>query len=229
MKKLILLFTIGLFATLTFGQDFYLGSAAPENYISPDENPIVLDGDRSLPCLACSIPEGEADIQDNEEDVVNGGCNINPPLFIDVNPGDVYCGRTNTYNNGSSRDTDWYRLILTETKTMYLTGSGDCDLNLFILSTDDNCNASVVANVTAPAGVDSQTSYVCTPGTWYFWVGSPTFSGVDNGADYQIVITEGPPTDPWCASEIPVSNWAIYLSIFLMLIFSAFYFRRRLA
>ena len=28
---------------------------------------------------------------------------------------------------------------------------------------------------------------------------------------------------------IPVSNWAIYLSIFLMLIFSAFYFRRRLA
>ncbi len=29
--------------------------------------------------------------------------------------------------------------------------------------------------------------------------------------------------------EIPISNWAIYLSIFLILVFFAFYFRRRLA
>lgn len=230
MKKLLLFITIGLFATITFGQDYYTGAIEPDGFVPTVQNPPQLDGDRGLPCLSCSIPEGEGDIQDDQEDIVNGGCNSNPAVFIDVNPGDVYCGRTNTYTYSGSdrRDTDWYRLVLTETKTMYLTGSGDCDLNLFILSESGGCNATVEASVTAPAGVDSQTSFVCGPGTWYFWVGYPNYSGLDNGADYQIVISEGPPPTPWCTNAVPVSNWALAIGLLLISGFIVIRYRTRM-
>ena len=233
MKKLILLFTIGLFATITFGQDLYTGAVEPDNFIPVIQNSPPLDGDRGLPCLACSIPEGEADIQDDHNDVVNGGCNSTPPVFIDVNLGDVYCGRTNTYSNqgASTRDTDWYRVVLTTTKTLYLTGSGDVELNLFIVSESGNCsNNNVVAEVTAPVGVDSQTSFICGPGTWYFWVGPTVFSGIPNGADYQIVMSEGPPADPWCGTQsVPVSNWALVIGLLLISGFIVIRFRTKMA
>ncbi len=236
MKKIALLTLTGfLFLSLTsLGQEIYTGASQPENFQPKIQQYAPADGP-VFSCLACALPEGEADIQNDGVDVTNGGCNITPPLFTDINIGDVYCGRTNTYSVGGNpnwRDTDWYRIVLTGTKTLYWSSIANCPLNIFIIQDDGNCGlASVVASDTdIPAGTTGQTSYTCGPGTWYFWVALPVFSGWASGADYQVVLSEGPPPDPWCSSGmVPLSNWAIYIGIFLIATFMVFRFRRRLA
>jgi len=233
MKKIALLTLTGfLFLSLTsLGQEIYTGASKPENFqpkiqqYTPDNGPVFT-------CLPCALPEGEADILDYGVDVIDGGCNSTPPVFIDINIGDVYCGRTNTYicpSGGSCRDTDWYRIVLTGTKTLYWSSIATCELDIFIIQDDGSCGVvSVVASDTyIPAGTTGQTSWTCGPGTWYFWVGLHDFTGYASGEDYQVVLSEGPPPTPWCTSgAVPISNWAIYIGIFLIAVFMVFRFRR---
>ncbi|MCF8235557.1 MAG: hypothetical protein K9G67_14865 [Bacteroidales bacterium] len=225
MKKLMMYLIAGLFllAMNVNAQEFYLGAEQP-----PDYSPVITEAQMApmngVVCPPCGIDEGEGDIPDDGEDVVDGGCNSDPPVFIDISIGDVICGRTNTYNyfGSSYRDTDWYRIVLTESKTLYWSSYGDVDLDIFIIADDGNCNVSsvVASDLSVPAGTLGQTSYTCGPGTWYLWVGYPGYTGVPDGANYIAHLTEGPPSDPWCTGQVPLSDWAIYMGIFLILVFT---------
>ncbi len=234
MKKLMTFLTAGwvILALNLSAQEFYLGAEEPEGFTSKktEHQLTPLNG---ITCLPCALDEGEGDIPNDGEDVVNGGCNSSPPVFSPISIGDVYCGRTNTYTYFASqyRDTDWYKIVLTESKTLYWTGIGDATLNLLILSDDGNCGAvgSVAYAFDIPAGTVGQTSYTCGPGTWYFWVGLSEFTGYSDGVDYMVTLSEGPPPDPWCSSPpipMPLSNWPIYVGISLILVFMGIRFRR---
>ncbi len=234
MKKITLLaLTAFLFLSLTsFGQDDYLGASEPVDFQPDIQIPPPGYSPDVIGCLPCALPEGEPDIQNGEGDVVNGGCNSTPAVFTDINIGDVFCGRTNTYLNPDSfRDTDWYRIVLTQPTTLYFTSIADCPLNIYIVSDDGNCNTAtvVVSDVNVPIGTTGQVSYTCAPGTWYLWVGLPVFTGWDAGADYQVVLSDGPPPTPWCAADVPVSNWAIILGVLLIGTFIVVRYRRTLA
>jgi len=234
MKKIVLL-TLASFLFLslaTTGQEYYLGTAEPPGYQANDQNKLPpAYAPTDLGCLPCAIPEGESDLQDDEDDVTNGGCNSTPPVFTEINIGDVYCGRTNTYlvSGNNTRDTDWYRITITETKTLYWTCIADFDALIAIL--DDpasDCNYGII---TSSTGTTGQVSATLSPGTYYFFITYTDFTGLDAGADYQVVLSEGAPPDPWCAStpSVPLSNWALVVGVLLMVIFMVVRYRRRIA
>ncbi len=180
-------------------------------------------------CLPCATDEGEPDILDDEEDIVNGGCNSNPTVFSPITLGEVYCGRGNIYNYFGStyRDTDWYEIVLTQTTDLYWTVVAEFPIYVVILNGSCPLGSDIVSG-TGNGCEEVQVHANLPAGTYYLFVGSTDFTvGVEG--DYLAVASDGPPTDPWCSSQIPVSNWAIYFGIFLIGLFVIFRFRRRLA
>ncbi len=227
MKKLLLIIVLTAFSSWLFAQDVYLGAEEPANFISH----VSQQGSNSFaPNLVCppgALNENEPDIQDDGLDTVDGGCNSNPPVFIDINIGDTYCGRTNTYlfSGGNRRDTDWYRITLTETKNMHWSSLADCPINLIIVREDGGCSVTSIAHeYNIPAGTVGEVTATLAPGTYYFWIGLPVFTGWENGADYQVSLHEQ------SASVVPLSDWAVYLTILLIGAFSIFLlYKRRIA
>ncbi len=47
---------------------------------------------------AGDTPEGEACALDNNDDQFNGGCNSDPPIYSEVDPGNVICGTTSNFD-----------------------------------------------------------------------------------------------------------------------------------
>jgi len=225
MKKLLLLLALGLFSSWIIGQEVYLGAAEPENFNGHVSHHASSYYAPNLTCPPGALNENEPDLTTGDLDTVNGGCNSYPPVFIDINIGDKYCGRTNTYlyNSNRRRDTDWYRITLTDTKTLIWRSIADCEVNLIILREDGGCSTTTL-NYTSnvPAGTQGEVVYTCTPGTYYFWIGYPDFSGLDAGADYQVTLLE--PT-----SQVPLSDWAVYLTIGLIFLSSIYFVNKRIA
>ncbi len=225
MKKIALLTFTGLLflAFTSLGQEFYTGASKPDNFQPKVQFEAPTDGP-AFTCQPTALDENEPDIPDDGLDVVDGGCNSIPPVFIDINIGDVYCGRTNTYSVAGipdHRDTDWYRIVLTETTNLHWTSIANCPLDIFIIEDDGNCGLVSLAamDINIPAGTTGHVSYTCTPGTWYFWVGLPVFSGYASGADYEVTLSTG-------FFPMPLSNWAIYIGIILIVAFTVYRFRR---
>jgi hypothetical protein len=62
------------------------------------------------PCVV-SCPPGATQEGEVCSDSINNGCNLTTPLFGSVTDGETICG--NTWDDGTSRDTDWYGLDIT--------------------------------------------------------------------------------------------------------------------
>ncbi len=101
---------------------------------SGGEPPVILDTE-VVECPEGATPEGEGCGNDT-----NGGCNSNPPAFGSIDCGETICG--SAFATGSLRDTDWYRVNITEPRyititacadfpflfgTIWQTGPDDCD------------------------------------------------------------------------------------------------------
>jgi hypothetical protein len=186
-------------------------------------------------CLPCSTPEGEPDILDNGVDVTDGGCNMidfgMEPLFIPVQLNQAICGRTNTYNyfGAEYRDTDWYEITLTEAGTLYWAGYAPIDLQLFILGT--NCGPDIIVYGSGIAGSCNHVTLaaVLPAGTYYLWAGPSLFNGLSEGVNYNVMATlNAPPPANFCDAvpPVPVSNWALYIGIGLILVFTLVRFRK---
>ena len=68
-------------------------------------------------CPPGAVQEGEPVCFDGYTDTYNGGCNSTPPVFTSVvcnDTGVTVCGKYGTYTSaaGSSRDTDWYTVVM---------------------------------------------------------------------------------------------------------------------
>ena len=142
------------------------------------------------PCdVVCSgTPEGEPCINDDEEDVTNGGCNSEPPVWGTIDCDETVCGEWNTYLFGASnyRDTDWYTFTLTQFSDVTITAVGefpivtgfleqvidgggwDCSNFTGYISpyaTADECDTVVVQRL------------AMAPGDYAIFVGGQVFSG----------------------------------------------------
>ncbi len=82
-----------------------------------------------VPCPMGGLDEGEACGEDT-----NGGCNSTPPVFTSIQCGDIYCG--NAWAEDSTRDTDWYELVLTEPYTVTMTAEAEFDVIIGYVPTD---------------------------------------------------------------------------------------------
>jgi len=78
--------------------------------------------------FACDIEcvgtdEGEPDCYENYVDIINGGCNSDPPVFGSISCDETVCGTSGTYPFGevTYRDTDWFQFEVTVEKTFTVT------------------------------------------------------------------------------------------------------------
>ncbi|UCD16681.1 MAG: hypothetical protein JSV44_09490, partial [Candidatus Zixiibacteriota bacterium] len=185
---------------LTGGNVYYIvvdgyGSSCGnyELHVDPFEECVV-------ECPGGASVEGEACIPDDGEDVTNGGCNNDPPIFSSITCGETVCGTCNTYVYGTSnyRDTDWYELVLTENTQVTVTieaefpalagfaeyatgteGSGDCaNTTGYFLSGYANVGPCEVGNA----------DFILTPGTWFLAVMPSVFEGVECDKDYVVTV-----------------------------------------
>ncbi len=139
---------------------------------------------------AGAIAEGEPCIENEGEDVTNGGCNMDEPMFTSINCGDVIWGTTSTYTvgGGSSRDTDWYELVLTEPKVVTFTVTAEFPVAAGFIQQIvpgvpgcDNITGNISPFATANPCDPATTSKTLSPGTYYFFVGASVFEGYPCG------------------------------------------------
>ncbi len=92
------------------------------------------------PCSACSVTcpggsqlEGEADCG-FPVDTVNGGCNSEPPVFGEIACNQTICGTT--FNDGATRDTDWFSISIGAATSVTLTVSAEFFGSALIVNDD---------------------------------------------------------------------------------------------
>lgn len=206
--------------------DGYDGDCGNYTLNITEEEPCVL-------CLPCALPEGEPDIQDDDEDVVNGGCNNiyyfppnNIPIFSPITLGQVYCGRTNNYlfDGGMHRDTDWYKIIITEPTDLYWSVFAEAAVEIIIFN--DDCDTPALTYNYFNECEKGSIHALLEPGTYRLFIALLNYAGFENGINYMVIATDGPPPSPWCVPTIPVSNWALGIGIFLIIAATLFRVRR---
>lgn len=204
---------------LTGGNTYYIvidgyGTAAGAYELAVTECP--------PPYIIECPPDGIAEIEPCGDDL-NGGCNMAVPAFQSVNHGDVICGTL--WAVGGLRDTDWYELVLTHPRHVILHADAE-EAMLFGLLNADPDNPScpvtgfVASGVAAPYAPVSLDLGVLDKGTYWIFAGLTVFNGfpcdVNYTLEFEVLI---PP-------PVPVSNWALYLGILLMVTFVVIRFRR---
>jgi len=134
-------------------------------------------------CVSATCPGGPNVIVENEPgcglptDSVNGGCNFAPFRIQDVQCGTVFCG--SGAFNGSSRDTDWFRITINEPSRVTMSLTADSTF-LFGMISDAMGNpttscanfAAVFPFERAECGIVSE---CLEPGTYWFFA-APEFS-----------------------------------------------------
>lgn len=161
-------------------------------------------------CPPDIIPEGEPDCGEGYVDNYNGGCNSNPPIFQDINIGDVICGNSGTYAgiDGRYRDTDWYQVTITETQVLKWKAVAEFPFQLFMFYANDCANLIDLSGASGSAGDTIEIEANCVPGTYYFFVAPRMYSEMWNCPQtYVAWLTSSPsgpaPDNDNCADVIP--------------------------
>jgi len=157
----------------------------------------------SITCPTGAITEPEPCITLPTQ-VTDDGCNMTPNQFVDIYPGDTYCGQAATYMNGTtqSRDTDWYRLELTAWSEITWTVSSEFPSAVFIIS--GACGDVTVENAAYGGNCTPVSAVKCLPpGIYYLFVSLGTstggiFTGYPCGDynDYWAAVTTVPCSNP---------------------------------
>ncbi len=135
-----------------------------------------------------TIYENEPDCAAEYIDATNGGCNSTPNVFTELTGcHDVVCAKSGTYTvaGASTRDTDWYRLVLTGNTTVNMKVVADFPLSIIVADETAGCAGLTV--ITSSSAGPGDTAYINTtfgPGTLIYWVGPSVYSGVNCGSNY---------------------------------------------
>ncbi|MCH8880776.1 MAG: hypothetical protein IID34_12960 [Planctomycetes bacterium] len=143
-------------------------------------------------CDPAKTPENEPDCG-IPEDTVNGGCNMDSPLFSPITCGESYCGTAQF--DGTTRDTDWYELIVTEPlKEITWCATSEFDVVVGLVNTggSGDCTDATALDPFAVAGPceEACVTTIIGPGTWWLFV-APDFDGPPFacGAEYTATLT----------------------------------------
>lgn len=146
-------------------------------------------------CPDDGIVETEPECIEPGNDVHNGGCNSDPPVFQVVDPSDDHifiCGTSGTYEDGSDqyRDTDWFEIELLEESTITIDCVADFSVLVGIVDGAAGCDSpTFYSYTTAPGCYSAYLSETLPPGTWWLWVGPEEFTGVPCGGEYMVWLT----------------------------------------
>ncbi len=154
-------------------------------------------------CSECPVncPPGYTQEQEPCGDDTNGGCNMASPTFEPVSCGTQLCGTA--WFDGSTRDTDWYEIVVTEETEITMTVTTDfAGVFGFIeqyapgVPGCDNITGYINPYAVTTPGVPSTLSLCVGPGTYYLFVATTFDTPVDCPALYLMDITCQPCTLP---------------------------------
>ena len=182
------------YVSAIFGLDIYAGHTyyiVVDGYGTECGDYIILV-EEYVPCdVVCptgGIPEDEPICTDDWEDIWNGGCNSDPYVFEDVNCGDIICGTSGTfdYYGDNYRDTDWFRVELTNPATLSWKVVAEFPLLIFIIDagSEDCVDYAILGSATAVECDTALLSFDVPAGVYWLWVGPSVFSGIDCGVEY---------------------------------------------
>jgi len=143
------------------------------------------------PCPAGAIAEGEPVCSDGYVDSFNAGCNVDPPVFriLPCEPEITVCGTYGAYNGGSTRDTDWYEVTVSDPTvlTASVTGHGVTGSALAII--DATCPPALLCGSFTQTAecVENSCSVAVGPGTYRIFVAS-FFDTTPCGSTYTLNI-----------------------------------------
>jgi hypothetical protein len=143
-------------------------------------------------CPPAAIPEGEPDCGGAYVDNYNGGCNSTPVIFQDITAGSQICGSSGT--NDVGRDTDWFRLVVADRSNLTWQAVAEFPVLIFVINAGtENClDYTIMANITADAGVTASLSLTVDPGVYWLWVGPSVFAGWPCPLTYLAQVTVQP-------------------------------------
>ncbi|MCX6303825.1 MAG: hypothetical protein NT040_02550 [Bacteroidetes bacterium] len=227
MKKISIILMIAV-STLAFSSLFAQLNGGPSKLlrhgIQPPPTAVPMG---SGPCIDCATPENEPPVLGPDGiDVTNGGCWYQPEAFTNVVDGSVYCSNINTYLSGSDgyTESDWYRLVLTEPKTIYWSVNSPIDGQVAVASGPCATGTFIYVQYTSP-GVYTY-SATLPAGEYYFVYLSSVWLGDGIPYPYMTRIATTPPGAPetWCSASIPtLSQWSLIILGMVLLGAGTFY------
>ena len=153
-----------------------------------NEGNFVLHYECDDPCVPydCTGLPQEGEGYYTDEDVTNGGCNLDVPIFSDIECNSEICGTFFTYTtpDGGSRDMDWYEITLMNDETMTFTGHACVSYNMWVI---DNCDETNVLDFTT--GYGTQTLELeLTAGTYICLIAPSDYDGMPDETPYYMSV-----------------------------------------
>ena len=140
-------------------------------------------------CPPEGILEGEPVCYDEYVDNYNGGCNTPPGYpFQNINCNTTICGTSGTYlfTGLNYRDTDWFKLVITQQTTLTFKCVAEFPLLIFLIDAlnDDCVGPTILTSATATPCDTATIVWSLQPKTYYLWVGPSVFTGYPCGLEY---------------------------------------------
>lgn len=154
----------------------------------------------AFPLPETYLIEGEEQCADGYVDAFNGGCSFQPFAATDLacdSDGIAVLGESGTYVTDylPTRDTDWYRITLTEPKTVTATITAEFESQIAIVSTtgdESDCEGYTFwcgSNFADPCET-AVCEAVLPPGTYYLFVAPRSyFDFVICGSEYLLTLS----------------------------------------
>ncbi len=172
-----------------------------------------LEIEEILPC-AVECPEDaphedEPDCYLNYVDQFNGGCGSFPPVFSPITCGQTICAKSGVFPCGyspgnyyTSRDTDWYEVVLTEES--YVTWTVESEFPALFGIVDHggvpDCYEVQGLLEWAISGcyMPESVSALLPAGTWWLWIAPYEWECAPCGSEYVATLECGPATAVCC-------------------------------
>jgi hypothetical protein len=137
-----------------------------------------------IDCPAGGYWEGEDTCHFNYDDYFNSGCNADTgtPPFSDISSGDIICGLSGVFEHINPddptdtvtyRDTDWYRINVTQPSELIVRGTADFPLQILVMDAgSEDCEdyEQLESGVAQPGDTVSFVTQIW-PGVYWVWCG----------------------------------------------------------
>ena len=160
------------------------GTFSRESVISPETTEPC-----DVECPPEGIPEQEPVCEDEWEDIWNSGCGGDPIVFESINCNTKICGTSGTFlvdGFPNGRDTDWFRVELTEAATITWSVVAEFPvLTIIIDAGSENCEDYEILDWRQVDPCDTATLSLSVPaGVYWLWVSLSVFEGYPCGVEY---------------------------------------------
>jgi len=159
----------------------YLGVAMDFSFTVSAEECVPCD----VVCPPGAMMENEPTCYDGYIDNYNGGCNSSPYIWQDITCNTWVCGTSGVYDANYNRDTDWYRVQVSE-GTLTWKVVAEFPLLIFLIDAgSENCSDYSILNYTTAAKCDTAVLSQYVPaGVYWLWVGPSDWGNYPCGVEY---------------------------------------------